>query len=93
MAKEYAKEVYSFDTGEMLDRTKEPHPLGLFDVDFRDPKAPNEQARNWTYAGSKKTMDEAMSDAKKLLELRSTMEIRIVKSDTGEVLRKLSEVV
>ncbi len=82
----YAKEVYSFDLGYTIDRTKQPHPLGLYDVDFRDPKASNPQAREWTYGGSRKTIESVRNDAIKLREISPTVETRIVKSDTGEVL-------
>jgi len=83
--KTIAKKVYSFDLGREIDRTEQPHPLGLFDTDFRDRKASNPQAREWTYGGSRKTIEAARKDAGKLQELSPSVETRIVKSDTGEV--------
>lgn len=86
LRKVYAKEVYSMDLGYTIDRTKQPHPLGLFDADFKDPKASNLQARKWTYGGSRRNIEDARKDAGKLRGLSPTIKTRIVKSDTGEVL-------
>lgn len=83
--KKYAKKVYSFDIGQIIDRTIGSHPLGIFDVDFRKKDAGNLQARKWTYCSSRKTLKATQNDAKKL-ENELKVETRIVNAKTGEIL-------
>ena len=82
---ENAKEVYSFDLQRTIDRTKEKHPLGKFDVDFRKLNASNPQAREWTYGTSARTIEKARKSAERI-EDETSAETRIVDAMTGEVL-------
>lgn len=90
-----AKRVFSFDLGRVIDRTKETHDLGTFDVDFRDRNAWNPKAREWTYAASYKTLGSALRGAETLRtslqhlhDVGFTVETRIVNAETGEVMRQ-----
>lgn len=85
MKKQYAKKVYSFDYGRDIDRTKEPHEVGNFDVDFRKLDAGNPKGRAWTYGSSRKTLKGAEKDAEKIKD-QTGAEVRIVNSLTGEIL-------
>ncbi len=89
MKKEIAKIVYSFDFGKLVDRTKAPHTLGIFDVDFKKSDAPNPDARDWTYVGTEKTIEKARKSALKVKKIQSKVETRIVNAETGEVLEKI----
>ena len=82
----YAKKVYSFDLFQTIDRTKESHSLGNFDVDFRKKDSKNLRARKWTYGGSRKTLKAIQNDAKKL-ENKLGVETRLVNAETGEILK------
>jgi len=82
----YAKEVYSFDLGVMIDRTEQPHPKGKFDTDFKVPSATNPDARQWTYAGTKRTLKEAIDFIPTLRENYPAMQTRIVDAETGKIL-------
>jgi hypothetical protein len=84
----YAKTVFSFDLHTTIDRTKEKHPRGHIDVDFRDPKSENPSARNWTYGGSRRTIELARKDAENIKDLKFSIECRIVDARTGEILEK-----
>lgn len=93
MSQEIAKEVFSFDLERVIDRTEQPHDLGLFDIDFRNQQANNPQAREWTYGGTEKTLTKAKRQAERIKrELtkqgHNGTETRIVKSDTGEVINE-----
>ena len=81
----YAKKVYSFDCGRIIDRTKENHDMGNFDLDFRKLNASNPQARKWTYGVSRKTLSAIHKDAEKIIN-QTGAETRIVDSLTGEIL-------
>jgi hypothetical protein len=88
-----AARVYSMDLGRVIDRTKEEHPLGGFDVDFRSRGAPNPQARNWTYGATARTRERAVKDAEYIRrglerEGQYGVETRIVDARTGRVLSK-----
>ncbi len=82
-----APTVYNMDYDETFDRTKQDHPLGKFDLDFRDPTAENPLARRWTYGFTFKTLKTAVKHALSLpAELhRSTVKTRVVDAETGEV--------
>lgn len=92
MTKQLAKQVYAFDTQAVIDRTQQPHPLGLFDIDFRKSDALNPKAREWSYGATKRTLDQAIKGAEEIME-KTGAETRIVRADTGEILKKLSRVV
>lgn len=87
-----AKEVYSFDKRQTIDRTQEPHTRGVFDIDFRVETASNPQARNWTYAGTEKTQEKAeqkiTKDMKRALPFDT--EYRIVNAETGEIIQEIA---
>jgi len=83
--KKYAKKVYSFDLSRIIDRTKESHPFGIFDVDFRKKNAKRLKLRKWTYGGSRKSLKAIQNDARKL-ENNLGVETRLVNGETGEIL-------
>jgi len=85
----YAKIVFSFDLNRTIDRTKQEHPMGHIDVDFKDPKADNPLARNWVYGGSTKTIDKAKREVGKMKAIKTAIECRIVDAKTGEILEKI----
>lgn len=90
----FARKVYDMDRGIVFDRTQETHGVGLFDVDFRSPMAPNYRAREWTYGASLKarTLQAAIPGAKRFGDsIRRQahgrrVDIRIVNGLSGEVL-------
>lgn len=92
---EYAKEVYDTVKG-LIDRTLEKHRYPI-DVDVRKPDAPPEK-RIWIYWGSARNIEQAeekIEDAKEeLLEnLGENVQVRIVESKTGRVLKKLEKMI
>jgi len=97
----YAKKVYNFDLGRVIDRTLEyaGKKRKKFDIDFKDKYALNPQARNWTYGASADTIEKAIESEQKIKELSPTLETRIVESATGKILspaeirKKLSKVI
>ena len=82
----YVKKVFSFDFGSMMDRTKQSHPYGSFDIDFRKLDAPNKEARNWTYGGTARSLLKARTDALNIQTMKDNVQVRIVDSKTGELL-------
>ncbi len=99
--KEYAKRVYDLEAG-WYDRTLGPHTIGCFDVDVRAPtlgKAKNFWSVDmdfWIYWGTTKTIEEAEKDIQKdkkvlIKELGSDVLVRIVNSETGEILKQYKE--
>jgi len=98
---EYAKQVYDLDCG-IVDRTLTEHPFGVYDVDVRAPtlgKAQNfwsEDRTFWIYWGTAKTMKKAESNIKRdtktlKKELGEDVQVRIVNSETGEVLKVITK--
>ena len=86
----YAKKVYSFDLGRVVDRTKNPHPYGEIDIDFRFKKAENPRARKWTYACTVRTLKGAMKEIERMSEeLGRGGEYRIVDVSNGKILKKV----
>jgi hypothetical protein len=87
----YGKKVYSFDLGRMIeDRTKEEHPYGIYDFDFRDVTATSQSAHKWTYGGTGRTIEKTRKHATALIESQPAVECRIVNSKTGEILEKMN---
>jgi trimethylamine:corrinoid methyltransferase-like protein len=85
----YAKKVFSFDSCRTIDRTKQPHDLGKFDVDFYAPHAENKDARKWTYGGSARTIEKARIAGRRILNQTAAEVARIVNAETGEVLDRI----
>ena len=73
------KTIISFETGRSFDRTKEPHTIGNYDIDFW-------KTGTWYYAATKKTIEEAKIGAKWIMETAGAKKTRIIKSTTGELL-------
>jgi len=101
VTKEYAKRVYDLEAG-WYDRTLVSHTIGLFDVDVRAPtlgKAKNFWSIDmdfWIYWGTAKTMKKAEKDIQRdkktlLKELGLDVLVRIVNSETGEILKQYKE--
>jgi Fe-S cluster biosynthesis and repair protein YggX len=92
---EYAKIIYSFDLQKEVDRTDTtlyPHRIGNIDIDFKCNSANNPQARNWSYAGTEKTIEKARNiiENKMREQLPPDTEYRIVDAETGEILEKIT---
>lgn len=79
--KKYAKEVFSTDLMRFVDRTKQPHPLGKFDIDVGS-------GEKWAYFTTKKTEKAAEKVVDKYSEGQfAGRNFRIVDAETGAVLK------